>query len=1265
MVERPSSEESIFRQALEIPSVAQRAAYLDAACKGNRQLRAGVDSLLQAHEKSQDLVDAPQPLIPPYVQTSMRDGPGTVIGPYKLLQQLGEGGMGTVFMAEQREPIERRVALKIIRPGMDTDQVITRFQAERQALALMEHPNIARVLDAGTTPKGRPFFVMELVKGIPINQYCDEHQLNIRQRLALFMPLCQAVQHAHQKGIIHRDLKPSNVLVADYDHTPVPKIIDFGVAKALSQRLTERTMFTQFGQVVGTLEYMSPEQAKLNQLDIDTRSDIYSLGVMLYELLTGTTPFQKELRSAAFDEGLRIIKEEEPPNPSTRLSKSETLPAIAANRKMEPTQLNRAVRGELDWIVMKCLEKERGRRYETASTLAADLERYLNDEPVQACPPSLSYRLKKLARRNRGPVLAALLVILTMVGGTAASIWQTVRATRAERDAVAGWADAELNAQAAAAAGQKADQARIEAEEARTQAQRAATRAEAVNHFLIESLLGTASASAHPGQKAMVSVLNNATRNLDRLFAGQTESEAAVRLTVGELYYSLRLPAEAEPHLQRGLDLRRATRAATLDPLKAEDAETLHAMKHLGQLLRARGDLARAEPLLRQSKEGLRRAQVRRIPVTEPDYFGWTYHVMTVAFSPDGRRVLASADDEGFRLYDVATGLEVHRFVGHEGWPMVGGIAPDGRTALSGSSDKTVRLWDLNTARELRQMNGHTEGISSVAFSPDGRQVLSGSADRTIRLWDLESGAEVQRLQGHTAMVHQAVFTPDARHILSGSADGTVRLWDVATGREARRLHDSKWSVPSVAVSPDGQRALSMNVNGVVHLWSLDSGEELCQLQGDSLGHVAFAPDGRQALITDHYRRRVRLVDLETGKDLKVFSVEMPLRPNGGVISADGRLAACGSWRGALFLWRLAPDLTLAEARQRLESARQDLGPQHADTLAALHDLAALLWEQDSPAEAAQLFRESLDAKTRALGTDHPETLFALRTLALFLQDQDRSAEAEPLLRRYLEGARRTLGSQHGDVLVALGDLSWLLRSQGRWAEAEPFLRARHEAWRRALGPDCIEVRGAQRSLAEALVIIGKPAEAESLHREQFERRQRAHPRGHPDVIEAQVDWCTSLIEMGQAKRAIAPLREILQILERDLGETDEDTVAAREVLGWALTEDGLAKEAQPLLTGCAELRRTTLPAGNWRRPQAESLLGRCLASLKQFDQAEPLLLASYNHLRIAPGCTVLQRLQALDRLIQLYEAWGKPQKAAQWRAKRPEVLRQPSKTGL
>ena len=344
------------------------------------------------------------------------DSTGKVIGPYKLLQIIGEGGMGTVYMAQQSKPVERRVVLKIIKAGMDTKQVIGRFEAERQALAIMDHPNIAKVLDAGTTHSGHPYFVMELVKGVPITKYCDEKKLNLRQRLELMIPVCQAIQHAHQKGIIHRDIKPSNVLVAQYDGRPVPKVIDFGVAKATAQKLTEKTMFTEFGQVIGTLEYMSPEQAELNQLDIDTRSDVYSLGVLLYELLTGSTPHDgKKLRSAAFGEMLRMIREDEPQRPSNRLSTSSTLPSIAATRNIEPSRLGSTVRGELDWIVMKALEKDRARRYSTSLNLAEDLSRYLNDEPVLAFPPSIIYQLRKYTHRNKRTVVFSALATASLI----------------------------------------------------------------------------------------------------------------------------------------------------------------------------------------------------------------------------------------------------------------------------------------------------------------------------------------------------------------------------------------------------------------------------------------------------------------------------------------------------------------------------------------------------------------------------------------------------------------------------------------------------------------------------------------------------------------------------------------------------------------------------------------------------------------------------------------------------------------------------------
>ncbi len=454
------SEEAIFHVARRIGSPEDRRRYLEQRCGDDAALRERVEALLRVHDESTGNFLGPlagppaaAPAGPTIDQTPplpLAERPGSRIGPYKLLQEIGEGGMGTVFMAEQDKPVRRRVALKVIKPGMDSAQVVARFEAERQALALMDHPNIARVLDVGSTDTGRPYFVMELVKGVPITEYCDANHLTPRARLELLVPVCQAIQHAHQKGIIHRDIKPSNVLVTLHDGTPEPKVIDFGVAKAIDQRLTERTLFTQIGQVVGTPEYMSPEQAEMSGLDIDTRSDIYSLGVLLYELLTGSTPLERRrLREAGFAEILRRVCEEEPPRPSTRLSTTEEIVSIAAQRKTEPAKLARLVRGELDWIVMKALEKDRTRRYATANGLARDLQRYLADEPVEAGPPSARYRMGKFARRYRAALATAAAFAIVLVAATAISTWLAVRAAKAKEEAVRAYAaEAEQRQQA-------------------------------------------------------------------------------------------------------------------------------------------------------------------------------------------------------------------------------------------------------------------------------------------------------------------------------------------------------------------------------------------------------------------------------------------------------------------------------------------------------------------------------------------------------------------------------------------------------------------------------------------------------------------------------------------------------------------------------------------------------------------------------------------------------------------------------------------------
>jgi tRNA A-37 threonylcarbamoyl transferase component Bud32 len=473
--------------------------------------------------------------------------------------------MGIVYMAEQEQPVRRRVALKIIKPGMDSRQVVARFEAERQALALMDHQNIAKVFDAGTTENGRPYFVMELVHGVPITKFCDDNQLTPRERLELFVPVCQAIQHAHTKGIIHRDIKPSNVLVTLYDDKPVPKVIDFGVAKAVEQRLTVKTMFTQFGTLVGTFEYMSPEQAEMNALGVDTRSDIYSLGVLLYELLTGTTPLERQrLREAALDELVRLIKEEEPQRPSVRLSSSGNLPKIAAARKTEPTRLSRLVRGEIDWIVMKCLEKDRARRYETANGLARDVERYLHDEPVEACPPSAGYKLRKLARRYKKLLVTTAAFMALLILGAVVSTWMAARATLAEQEA-------RQQRDAAREASAAAEEQRQRAQDKEHAAQDEASKARAVV-ALLQELLGTANPDSTKGAAYTVrQMLDDFETGLVERLKGQPEAEADLRTTIGLAYSSMHLVDKAEKQLQRALQLRRQV----FGPEHKKVAETL------------------------------------------------------------------------------------------------------------------------------------------------------------------------------------------------------------------------------------------------------------------------------------------------------------------------------------------------------------------------------------------------------------------------------------------------------------------------------------------------------------------------------------------------------------------------------------------------------------------------------------------------------------------------------------------------------------------
>ncbi len=619
----PLNEKAIFHAARQLGSAEARGAYLGQVCGEDGHLHARLEALLRVFEEDKTFLESAADVFPAARDDFLGEAPGTVIGPYKLLEQIGEGGFGVVFLAEQQHPIRRRVALKVIKPGMDTRQVIARFEAERQALAMMDHANIARVFDAGTTNSGRPYFVMELARGIPITDYCDRNQLPLPQRLELFGHTCQAIQHAHQKAIIHRDIKPSNVLVAQHDGAPVVKVIDFGIAKAMGQKLTEKTLSTNFAHMVGTPLYMSPEQADLSGQDIDTRTDIYALGVLLYELVTGTTPFDRyRLHSVPFDELRRIIREEEPPTPSTTLSRARSAEPGTRNANRTARSERRALRWrELDWIVMKCLEKERTRRYETADGLARDIERYLRDEPVEACPARAGYRLRKFVRRNRGRVVAAGLLLLALLAGIAGTTWGMMRAERARQNAVLA---------------QRAEAERADGERrAKEEGQKRLAQIERGTEILASAFRDLNPEAADKEGVSLRALLSRWMSDAAQQLEGETVGDP---LLVARLQHvlgiSLRELGYLE-HAERVLVKACQTRERLLG---ADNLDTVATKHHLAVLYRERGKYALAETLYKEVLQ-FRTAQ---LGTDHPDTLA-TQHGLAVLYHSQGEYVPAQA----------------------------------------------------------------------------------------------------------------------------------------------------------------------------------------------------------------------------------------------------------------------------------------------------------------------------------------------------------------------------------------------------------------------------------------------------------------------------------------------------------------------------------------------------------------------------------------------------------------------------------------------
>jgi eukaryotic-like serine/threonine-protein kinase len=862
------SERSIFIAALEKDDAAERAAYLDRACALDLPLRERIERLLKAHEPADSFLErGPSVLDATDNYEPIAERAGTVIGPYKLLQQIGEGGMGAVFMAEQTRPVQRKVALKIIKPGMDSAQVIARFEAERQALAMMAHQNIARVLDAGTTEGGRPYFVMELVHGVPITQFCDDRKLTPRERLELCVPVCQAIQHAHQKGIIHRDIKPSNVLVTMYDDEPVPKVIDFGVAKAIEQRLTERTMFTQYGALVGTFEYMSPEQAEMNAFGVDTRSDVYSLGVLLYELLTGTTPLEKvRLRQAALDEMVRLIKEVEAPRPSLRLSSSNDLPKIAAARNTEPTRLSGMVRGEIDWIVMKCLEKDRTRRYDSASALTRDIQRHLADEPVEACPPSVRYRLRKLARKYRTPMLVAGGFVLLLVLGALVATWQAVRARSAERAA-----------QFSAAVARSRE---LEADEARGQAEKRRDGMEKLNEDLRRTHYVEDMNLARVAWDENNLVLTHELLEKSRPRPGEPD------LRGFEWYYLDRLA--------RGGQLRIDAHIGGVNSVAfMPDGKRLFSSGIAQPLRRVRATKDTSDAIsLWDAATG------RPIPL---QLDGLSDKVAAACLSPDGTHIAASPRDHTVLLWNVATGgvVTLEGPANH----VASGVrfSPDGKRLVSlhrsgehrsVGATISMRIWDLAAHKCVRTFDRvHASPVSEASFSADGRQlVVCPSSPGSFAVYDTETGREEYSCHAPDDMLEHAVFSPLGARLATWGDKG-IRVWDLAK-REPVAFWPSEYRHGhSLAYSRDGKQLATAGSDGTAEIWDTSSGRKVQTFKGHSgmIRAIAFSPDGAR-LATGGADGTVRLWDIAgSGNTALVSRPESELRSVIPDLSPDGR----------------------------------------------------------------------------------------------------------------------------------------------------------------------------------------------------------------------------------------------------------------------------------------------------------------------------------------------------------------------------------------
>jgi eukaryotic-like serine/threonine-protein kinase len=802
-------EEDLFKAAIAL-TAPDRLVFLNVNCADDPGLRRRLEDLLAAHHAPDsfmtELSGPGRTVLIPAIEI-FDETVGQSIGRYKLLEKLGEGGCGVVYVAEQSAPMRRRVALKVIKLGMDTRQVIARFEAERQALAMMDHPNIAKVLDGGATELGRPYFVMELVRGIPITSYCDQNHLATRERLDLFQRVCHAIQHAHQKGIIHRDLKPSNILVTLHDGIPVPKVIDFGIAKATEGRLTDSTVYTALHQLIGTPAYMSPEQAEMSGLDVDTRSDIYSLGVLLYELLIGRPPFDPaQLVASGVDAMRKTIREREPLRPSTRLAsfKADDLTSAAKRRRIDPPRLVHLIKGDLDWIVMKCLEKDRTRRYETANGLAMDVERHLKDEPVLARPPSKTYRFIKTVRRHSGAFTAASFILAALVIGIVYSVSQTIRARRAE------------------------DHARTETEHARIAENLAVVKSALANTERLRAETSLYAADMNVVQQALSE--SNLRRARERLRAylptpGSPDLRGwewwhFSRMAQGDEVFSLQTPGNSVISILPSPTLNHLILGWEDGKVELWDALNARPSRLLAQLpggLRSLLLDSRGEFLALHGHDGTVQIWDYRDPSKLTLVQSWKSSGALRAFFP-ARKLIATVAEEGGRwelpgsdyglisMWNYETGEKITTL------PRSGEAAlfsSDGQTLFTGSWHGSATLW--NTADwSIRKTIPQVGRVINMALSPDDRSVLISSFEKA-GLYDI-AGQKPPWILGDSSSrlwTMRSAFSPDRNHFALAYGDGTIGLWDFSNHREVARFKGHESDVLALAFSKDGQWLVS------------------------------------------------------------------------------------------------------------------------------------------------------------------------------------------------------------------------------------------------------------------------------------------------------------------------------------------------------------------------------------------------------------------------------------------------------------------------